>query len=65
MAAVALVHLSGRYRPDGLADVGAALYLVGRALYLPLYAAGIPRLRTVAWQIATLGIVLTGAQIFV
>jgi uncharacterized MAPEG superfamily protein len=65
VAAIALVHLSGRYRPGGLADAGAALYLVGRALYLPLYAAGTPRLRTVAWQIATLGIVLTGAQIFV
>jgi uncharacterized MAPEG superfamily protein len=35
---------------------GAELYLAGRILYLPLYAAGVPFLRTIAWAIATFGI---------
>jgi uncharacterized MAPEG superfamily protein len=35
---------------------GSELYLAGRVLYLPLYAAGIPVARTIAWTIATVGI---------
>ena len=42
---------------------GSALYLAGRALYLPLYAAGVPWLRSFAWNAATLGVVLVGVQI--
>ena len=34
---------------------GAWIYLVGRMLFLPLYAAGIPWLRTFSWNIATFG----------
>ncbi|HSG90547.1 MAG TPA: MAPEG family protein [Pseudomonadales bacterium] len=41
---------------------GTLLYLGGRLLFLPLYAAGIPWLRTFSWNLATLGLVLTGAQ---
>jgi uncharacterized MAPEG superfamily protein len=37
---------------------GSELYLAGRILYLPLHAAGIPVARTIAWAIATIGIVL-------
>ena len=44
---------------------GAWMYLIGRLLFLPLYAIGIPWLRTISWQIATLGLVLVGAQLFV
>ncbi|MBI1328724.1 MAG: hypothetical protein GC166_02335 [Alphaproteobacteria bacterium] len=64
VAAIVLVHLSGTYRAGGIADAGAALYLFGRAVYLPLYAAGIPNIRTVFWQVASVGIVLVTAQIF-
>lgn len=42
---------------------GAAAYLAGRILYLPLYAAGVPWLRTFAWNVATLGLVLVGVQL--
>ena len=42
---------------------GAQLYLAGRIVYLPLYAAGIPWLRSIAWCVATLGIVLVGLEI--
>jgi uncharacterized MAPEG superfamily protein len=43
-------------------EIGGALYLVGRTAFLPLYAAGVPWLRTFAWNIATLGLVLIGVQ---
>ena len=44
---------------------GAILYLGGRVLFLPLYAGGVPWIRTFSWNIATLGLVLVGAQLFV
>ncbi|MEC7762894.1 MAG: MAPEG family protein [Pseudomonadota bacterium] len=37
---------------------GVLLYLGARVAYLPAYLSGIPWVRTVFWQIATLGIVL-------
>ncbi len=52
-----IVEASGQ-----LSRFGAALYLSGRMAFLPLYAAGVPWLRTFAWNAATLGIVLVGAQ---
>jgi uncharacterized MAPEG superfamily protein len=39
---------------------GVGLYLLGRLLYLPLYAFGVVLLRSLAWNVATLGIVLLG-----
>ena len=38
--------------------VGAHLFFWARLAYVPLYAAGIPVARTVAFAVATLGIVL-------
>ena len=43
---------------------GSTLYLVGRIVFLPLYALGVPWLRTFCWNIATLGIVLILVQLF-
>ena len=48
-----------------LSQWGSAIYLAGRTAYLPLYALGVPWLRTFAWNIATSGLVLTGAQVLV
>lgn len=52
-----LIDASGR-----LGNLGCALYLGGRIAFLPLYAMGVPWLRTISWNIATLGLVLVGAQ---
>lgn len=41
---------------------GALLYLAGRVVFLPLYAWGVPWLRTFSWNAATLGLVLVGLQ---
>lgn len=47
----------------GLSRFGAILYIAGRLAYLPLYSAGIPWLRTFAWNAATLGLALMILQI--
>ena len=43
---------------------GAWLYILGRSLFLPLYALGVPWLRTLSWNGATLGLVLVGVGIW-
>lgn len=62
VAAVLLLGL--RERTGGwLSEAGAALYLSGRILFLPLYAAGVPWLRTLSWNAATLGLVMVIAAL--
>lgn len=39
-------------------NYGAAIYLLGRIVYVPLYAFGVPVLRTLVWLAASIGIVL-------
>lgn len=42
---------------DGaLSQWGAGLYFAGRVAYLALYALGVPLLRSLVWNVATLGI---------
>jgi len=55
-AALALaIEFTGRH--STLSEWGAIAYLVGRALYLPLYAFGIPVVRSFAWNVATFGVI--------
>jgi uncharacterized MAPEG superfamily protein len=56
VAAVLLVHFLGRQGP--LSAWGAVLYFVARLIYLPLYAAGVPVIRSLVWNVAFVGIVL-------
>jgi uncharacterized MAPEG superfamily protein len=37
---------------------GAILWIVGRILYLPIYLAGIPVVRTLAWLLSIIGLIL-------
>ena len=39
-------------------EVGASLYAVGRLIYLPLYAAGIPKIRTLVFSVSLAGLIL-------
>ena len=45
-------------RLDWKTEVGASLYFVGRLIYLPLYAAGVPKVRTMVFIVALFGLVL-------
>ena len=56
LALVVVVHINGAY--DQLSKWGALLYLAGRVAYLPLYAFGVYLVRSLAWNVATGGILL-------
>jgi len=56
IAAVLVVSLAG-LTGKGTA-IGAILWLVARALYLPLYALGVPVVRSLAWIAALVGIAM-------
>jgi uncharacterized MAPEG superfamily protein len=55
-AAGALGQSSGGISLDS--STGAKLYLAARVAYVPLYAAAIPLLRSLVWNIAFVGIAL-------
>lgn len=45
-------------RHDEATALGAQLYFWARLVYVPIYAAGIPYLRTLVWAISIVGIVM-------
>jgi len=62
--AAAVLMLQALGRSGGwLSEAGAVVYLAGRCLFLPLYAAGVPWLRTLSWNLATAGLVMVMAAV--
>jgi len=55
-AAVLIAHVSGRH--SGQTVLGCELYLAARVLYLPLYAAGVPVLRTLVFGVSVWGLIM-------
>jgi uncharacterized MAPEG superfamily protein len=49
--------------PQRAHRVGARLYFWGRVAYVLLYAAGVPLIRSLVWNVATIGIVLIVAAL--
>ena len=56
-AAAVLVVVVGQCTSSTTA-LGAQIYFWARVLYLPIYAAGIPYVRTLVWAISVLGLVM-------
>lgn len=54
--------VTGRTGGDGA--LGALLWFGGRLVYLPLYLLGVPWLRSVAWGVATAGLLLMLLRLF-
>ena len=55
-AAVLIAHVADR---EGvLTRAGAWTYLISRIVYVPLYAFGVPNVRSVAWSVSLLGLAL-------
>lgn len=54
-AAVLIAHVAGRH--GVLTHWGVQLYFWARVAYLPLYAFGVPLVRSLVWNIALVGIV--------
>lgn len=55
-AVVLAAAIAGRLSDN--TALGAWMYLGGRLAYVPLYALGVPFVRSVAWGIATIGILI-------
>lgn len=55
-AAVLAVTLTQRH--DGLTALAAQLYFWARVVYLPLYAGGVPYVRSLVWLASLVGILL-------
>jgi uncharacterized MAPEG superfamily protein len=61
-AAVLAVLVSGK--SDATSALGAQLYFWARVAYVPLYAAGVPYLRTMVWTVSLIGLVMVLAALF-
>jgi uncharacterized MAPEG superfamily protein len=61
IAAVLIAHVAGR--DSWMTSYGAAIYFWGRVVYVPLYAFGIPKIRSYVWLISTGGLGLVAAAI--
>ena len=56
IGAVLAAAVAGRF--GLLTSLGTQLYFFGRLIYVPLYAIGIPVVRSLVWLVATAGLVL-------
>ncbi|MFC7734713.1 MAPEG family protein [Roseomonas sp. GCM10028921] len=55
-ATLLAAHFAGR--TGGMTGWGALIYFWARVAYLPLYAAGVPMIRSVVWGAAMVGLVM-------
>jgi uncharacterized MAPEG superfamily protein len=60
-AAVLIAHAAGR--EGSLTALGAGLYFWGRVAYVPLYALGVPYIRSLAWLVSFAGLALVLAAV--
>lgn len=56
VAAILIVTVAGR--ANGVSAIGAVTWLAARIVYLPLYAAGIPKVRTLVYTVSVIGIAM-------
>ncbi|RAK61312.1 hypothetical protein DJ021_16640 [Phenylobacterium hankyongense] len=61
-AAVVAADLLGKLGP--LTLWGCGLYVAARALYVPLYATGVPTVRTLVWLVSLVGLLMVVVAIF-
>ncbi len=50
-------------RTGGLAETGAWIWLAARVVYVPVYASGIPVVRSLVWMVSLFGLVLMLARL--
>ncbi|KLD64546.1 MAPEG family protein [Dyella japonica] len=62
-AAAVLVVVVGQ-RTTGTTALGAQIYFWARVIYLPVFAAGIPYLRTLIWAGSVVGLVMILSGVF-
>jgi len=55
-AAILLVQVTARN--GRMSAIGAEMYLAARVIYVPVYVAAVPLVRSLVWNVATVGIIL-------
>ena len=63
IGAVLIAHVAGQN--GALTLWGAALYFWARVVYVPLYAFGVPYVRSLVWTVSFAGLVMILAALFV
>ena len=58
IAIVALLGVVVADRTSQWTAIGGWIWLAARVIYLPLYAAGVPVIRTVVWTISAIGLAM-------
>jgi uncharacterized MAPEG superfamily protein len=61
IGAVLIAHVSGS--EGDLTLWGCWMYLIGRIVYIPLYAAGIPYVRSLVWLVSLAGLIMVLAAV--
>ena len=61
----AVLAVTVTHRTDAWSLIGAHLYLWGRVVYLLLYLAGVPLIRSLFWNVALAGVLIMLAQLLV
>ncbi|HVW75786.1 MAG TPA: MAPEG family protein [Rhizomicrobium sp.] len=56
--AVSVLAVTALGKTNANSALGAEIYLAARVIYVPVYAAGIPVLRTLIWTASVVGIVM-------
>jgi uncharacterized MAPEG superfamily protein len=62
IAAVLAAHAAGR--EGTFTAIGAQLYFWGRVVYVPLYALGVPFVRSLVWLVSLAGLLMIVAALF-
>jgi uncharacterized MAPEG superfamily protein len=63
IGAVLIAHVAGAH--GVLTAWGTALYFWARVVYVPLYALGVPYVRSLVWLVSLAGLVMVIAALFV
>jgi uncharacterized MAPEG superfamily protein len=63
IAAVLIAFLA--HRTGALTLYGSALYFWARVVYVPLYAFGVPQIRSLVWLVSFAGLLMTIAALFI
>lgn len=61
--AIAILIATVANKTNWRTEVGAVTYLIARLVYVPLYAFGVPVVRTVVWMISMVGFLLVLAAL--
>src|SRR5450830_1135996 len=61
--AIAILIATVANKTGWMTKVGSVTYLIGRVIYLPLYAFGVPVVRTIVWLISMVGLLLVLAAL--